>query len=132
MADQEEEDLQKALHMSIQHSPPEPKRSRPRDAAGAPAPSPDESRRMQRELMAAAAEKRMLALRTVTAAACTPATASSTSPPPKDNKIKGFVKSEKVMGRELSSEEAYKLFSVVFGDDVSKGILAQWTNQGIR
>jgi len=35
-------------------------------------------------------------------------------------------------GRGLSSEEACQLFSMVFGSDVSKGILAQWSNQGIR
>lgn len=139
MADQEEDDLQMALRMSIQHSPPEPKRSRPRDAAGSSSPSPEESRRMQRELMAAAAEKRLLASRTVASAALSasapiphPARPSSTPSAPKDNKIKGFVKTVKEVGRELSSEEACRLFLMVFGDNVSKAILAQWTNQGIR
>ncbi|OWM90759.1 hypothetical protein CDL15_Pgr020722 [Punica granatum] len=131
-----------ALRMSMQHSPPEPKRSRPRDEAGASAPSPEESRRMQRELMAAAAEKRMLALQSATGAAAPPPPASALAAPPaaassapqapKDDKSTGFVKTEKGMERELSSEEAYELFSMVFGHDVSKGILAQWSNQGIR
>lgn len=140
MADQEDEDLQMALRLSMQHSPPEPKRSRPRDAAGAPVPSPEASRQMQRELMAAAAEKRMLTLRKVTGPASPPASTlappstlgSSTSSAPKDEKVKGLVKAQKEMRSELSSDEASKLFSMVFGSNVSKGILAQWTNQGIR
>ncbi|KAL8167262.1 hypothetical protein V2J09_008761 [Rumex salicifolius] len=72
MADQVDEDLQMALQMSMQTSPPppEPKRSKPRENAavgcGIPVTSMEESpedkgRRTQRELMAAAAEKRMMA-----------------------------------------------------------------------
>ncbi|KAK4767320.1 hypothetical protein SAY86_015070 [Trapa natans] len=138
MEDQEEDDLQMALRMSIQHSPPVPKRSRRRDADGSSAPSPEESRRMQRELMAAAAEKRMLASRSITVttpSVSTPApyhAEASSTPAPKDNIIKGFVKTKKEVGRELSTDEAYRLFLMVFGDDVSEDILTQWTNQGIR
>ncbi|CAK9185214.1 unnamed protein product, partial [Ilex paraguariensis] len=36
MADQEEDDMQMALKMSMQHEPPEPKRSKPRDNAAGP------------------------------------------------------------------------------------------------
>jgi hypothetical protein len=32
----------------------------------------------------------------------------------------------------LSVEESDQLFSIVFGNEVSKSVLAQWTNQGIR
>lgn len=130
MADQEEEDLRMALRMSMQHSPPEPKRSKPRDApAGAPADSPQESpeattRRLQRELMAAAAEKRMLAARV--------ATPSAVSVPKVEKKEKELGPRGVSSWKELSEEEAKQLFSMVFGNEVSKDILAQWTNQGIR
>ncbi|KAL3592549.1 hypothetical protein D5086_011189 [Populus alba] len=109
MADQEEEDLRMALRMSMQNSPPEPKRSKPRDA-GAPVASPEDLRRMKRELMAAAAEKRLLETRV-------------DSPSPSQRGVRG---------KELSSEEANELFSMVFGSCVSNDILAQWSNQGIR
>jgi hypothetical protein len=62
MADQEE-DLRMAIRMSMQPSPLEPKRSKPRDApVGAQDVSQDESLdsksgHLQRELMATAAEK---------------------------------------------------------------------------
>ncbi|KAL0016305.1 hypothetical protein SO802_003374 [Lithocarpus litseifolius] len=132
MADQEEEDLRIALRMSMQHSPPEPKRSKPRDTpAGAPAVSPDESpRRLQRELMAAAAEKRMLAAKTGSASGLAGSGLGSVSKVEKKEKELGV---ESVnLGKELSQEEAKQLFSMVFGTEVSKDILAQWTNQGIR
>lgn len=132
MADQEEEDLRIALRMSMQHSPPEPKRSKPRDTpAGAPAVSPDQSpRRLQRELMAAAAEKRMLAARTGSASGLAGSGLGSVSKVEKKEKELGV---ESVnLGKELSQEEAKQLFSMVFGTEVSKDILAQWTNQGIR
>ncbi|MED6180917.1 hypothetical protein PIB30_014472 [Stylosanthes scabra] len=35
------------------------------------------------------------------------------------------------LSKELSAEEANELFGIVFGSEVSKGILAQWCNQGI-
>ncbi|KAL4333029.1 hypothetical protein GQ457_07G022480 [Hibiscus cannabinus] len=132
MADQqEEEDLRMALRMSMQNSPPEPKRSKPGEAAVSPAtPTPEESRRLQRELMAAAAEKRMLAAAK---------TARSSSSPLKNEKSgdlgikEAEMKAKEVnLGNELSEKEAYHLFSMVFGSGVSKGILAQWSNQGIR
>ncbi|XWS21775.1 hypothetical protein CRYUN_Cryun30bG0083700 [Craigia yunnanensis] len=130
MADQqEEEDLRMALRMSMQNSPPEPKRSKPREA-GNSATTPEESRRLQRELMAAAAEKRR-----VVAAKSIPASSS-----PSKSKRGGDlgrkemeIKAKEVnLGNELSEEEAYQLFSMVFGSGVSKDILAQWSKQGIR
>ncbi|XP_021285461.1 ubiquitin carboxyl-terminal hydrolase MINDY-3 isoform X1 [Herrania umbratica] len=131
MADQqEEEDLRMALRMSMQNSPPEPKRSKPREAVSSATTTPEESRRLQRELMAAAAEKRMLA-----AAKSVPASSS----PSKSERSGDLGRKETEMkakeanlGNELSEEEAYQLFSMVFGSGVSKDILAQWSNQGIR
>ncbi|KAI4352972.1 hypothetical protein L6164_007173 [Bauhinia variegata] len=133
MADHEDEDLQMAIRMSMQHSPPEPKRSKPRDAvsglvSGSPDESPEsKSRRLQRELMAAAAEKRMMATQSVL-------------PPTKDKGGKSgeVARKEQLrlenvnVSKELSLEEANELFMVVFGSEVSKDILAQWSNQGIR
>jgi hypothetical protein len=142
MADQEEEDLRMALRMSMQNSPPEPKRSKPRDA-GAPVASPEDLRRMKRELMAAAAEKRLLETRVDS-----PSPSQSPSPSPSPSKATvdrspgkstDFVRKEVDFGlkegssgKELSSEEADELFSMVFGSGVSNDILAQWSNQGIR
>ncbi|GMI82977.1 hypothetical protein like AT1G43690 [Hibiscus trionum] len=133
MADQQEEDdLRMALRMSMQNLPPEPKRSKPREAAISPATkTPEEdSRRFQRELMAAAAEKRMMAAAT---------SAPSSSSPSKNARSgdlgikEAEMKSKEInLGNELSEKEAYNLFSIVFGSGVSKDILAQWSNQGIR
>ncbi|XP_022153722.1 ubiquitin carboxyl-terminal hydrolase MINDY-3 [Momordica charantia] len=131
MADQEEEDLRTALRMSMQqHSPPEPKRSKPRDSPlGPPTCSSEESpevktRRLQRELMAAAAEKRMLASKSYSQAV---GSASKSG-----KKDKEFSVKDVNLGKELLESEANQLFSMVFGDGVSKEILAQWSNQGIR
>lgn len=126
-----------ALRMSMQPqitSPPEPKRSKPREAAavaGAPAVLPEESpeaksRRLQRELMAAAAEKRMTT--TTTAKSQRPSSASTAG----SIGTEVEAKRRENVGKELSMEEANQLFSMVFGGSVSKEILAQWTNQGIR
>ncbi|KAK7343732.1 hypothetical protein VNO77_12724 [Canavalia gladiata] len=138
MADRgEDEDLQMAIRMSMQRTTPEPKRSKPRDAAtgvfsGSPEESP-ESKTRRRELMAAAAEKRM---------AATARVSPSPSPPPagkagkKGSELgrKGHELCLKGgnLSKELSAEEANQLFGMVFGNEVSKGILAQWSNQGIR
>ncbi|KAI3464650.1 hypothetical protein Pfo_021313 [Paulownia fortunei] len=139
MVDQEEEDLKMALRLSMQHhESPEPKRSKSRENSGVvgeeqqPEESPEvKNRRMQRELMAAAAEKRM-AVRSVESV--------------KDVKIRGLedegkgkgVSLEKaegksgILGIELSLVEANQLFLMIFGEGVSKDVLAQWSNQGIR
>ncbi|KAB2603544.1 protein FAM188A-like [Pyrus ussuriensis x Pyrus communis] len=143
MADHEEEDLRMALRMSMQNSPPEPKRSKPRDGpAGAPAEEPSEvkTRRLQRELMAAAAEKRMLDTNT-----CPPSASASPSKvlsgsagsgsglaPKVATKDKELSLEEVNLGKGLSEEDARQLFSMVFGPEVTKGILVQWSNQGIR
>ncbi|KAM7518703.1 hypothetical protein LguiB_017665 [Lonicera macranthoides] len=174
MADQEDDDLQMALRMSMQTEPPEPKRSKPRDNAvlGAPAGLPEDSpvvnnRKSQRELMAAAAEKRMLASASASVSKGAVASASKgasiskgavalastssgasvskgavalasaskgTSVLGSDSKVKISVEAVKEdnLGEELSSAEAKKLFGMVFGGEVTKDILAQWTNQGIR
>lgn len=148
--DQEDDELRMALRMSMQQppSPPEPKRSKPRENAGVPAESGDESpesknRRLQRELMAAAAEKRMMTLRNDAG----PTWASASAPKLERNSVKiakeeevkcsgvgkGVVKKIEVdSGKQLSVAEANQLFSMVFGNTVSRDILGQWTNQGIR
>lgn len=130
MADhQDDEDLELALKMSMQYNPPEPKRSKPIEETGSGSgESPEaKTRRLQRELMAAAAEKRMLSF--------------PKSPPaqPKPRPLASPItdaNSCKEMGSggglELSPEESNQLFTMVFGNEVSRSILAQWTNQGIR
>lgn len=135
--DHEDEDLQMALRMSM-NEPPEPKRSKPRE--NSIGDSPEIIRKSQRELMAEAAEKRMMAARSVSASSATPALISkvekaeiSESVPVvnSDNRV-DFNKEVVGSGNEISVEEAKMLFSMVFGAGVSKDILAQWTNQGIR
>ncbi|EOA39951.1 hypothetical protein CARUB_v10008641mg [Capsella rubella] len=135
MADHEEdEDLKLALKMSMQYNPPEPKRSKPiEEESGSGSQSGGESpeaksRRLQRELMAAAAEKRMVLF--------------PSSPPKVQNKARALPIANEVvksgeelgsgLGKELLVEESDQLFSMVFGNEVSKSVLAQWTNQGIR
>ncbi|PUZ47133.1 hypothetical protein GQ55_7G139000 [Panicum hallii var. hallii] len=158
MADREEdEELQMALRMSLQGSPPaqpEPKRSKPPPPA---AESPEaEARRKQRELMAAAAEKR---LRAAGSPAAVPVARSSPQPPPqlavvepppaseaaKEEKAEPEptgvsmeeakeveVEEGEEEGEELPPDVAEKLWAMVFGEGVSKAVLAQWSNQGIR
>ncbi|KAA8546557.1 hypothetical protein F0562_002704 [Nyssa sinensis] len=189
MADQEEEDLRMALRMSMQHEPPEPKRSKPRENVG-PAGLPEESpevknRKLQRELMAAAAEKRMMAGKNAAAVAaagsvlkveksvvgakeeksggagvggqkcaddCTGKNVKlgkevlnveksvlggklekSGGAGARGQKCVDDCKGKNVkLGKELSLADANMLFSMVFGVEVTKDILAQWSNQGIR
>uniref|UniRef100_A0A6N2NKG2 Deubiquitinating enzyme MINDY-3/4 conserved domain-containing protein n=1 Tax=Salix viminalis TaxID=40686 RepID=A0A6N2NKG2_SALVM len=138
MADQEEEDLRTALRMSMQSSPPEPKRSKPRDG-GTPVESPEDLRRMKRELMAAAAEKRLLETSVSfpsPSQSPSPSKATADKNPVKSadsvRKEVDFGVKEGSSGKELSIEEANELFSMVFGSGVSKDILAQWSNQGLR
>ncbi|KAL2467896.1 ubiquitin interaction motif-containing protein [Forsythia ovata] len=143
MVDQEEEDLKIALRMSMQqHESPEPKRSKPGDGSGEVPEELSEvkNRRLQRELMAAAAEKRMAAAKSSVASVLKSVESV------KEVKISGSgdegkgksVTLEKCkdksgnLGTELSSAEAHHLFSMIFGNEVSKDVLAQWSNQGIR
>ncbi|KFK24262.1 hypothetical protein AALP_AAs40498U000500 [Arabis alpina] len=141
MADhQEDQDLELALKMSMQSNPPEPKRSKPIEETGSGSLSGGESpeaksRRLQRELMAAAAEKRMMVLPTTPPVQPRARAPAITVVADKDLEL---VKTDKPLGESgegdqlLSPEESDQLFAMLFGNDVSKSILAQWTNQGIR
>lgn len=115
MADhhQEDEDLKLALQMSMQYNLPELKRSNPIGSGSHSGESPEaKTRRLQREIMAAAAEKRMVLF------------PKSPSPPTQEK--------ARTLGSCLGKEESDQLFGMLFGDVVTKSILAQWTNQGIR
>ncbi|WJX14377.1 hypothetical protein P8452_04652 [Trifolium repens] len=137
MADRgEDEDLQMAIRMSMT---PEPKRNKPRDevagvVSGLPEDSP-ESKTRRRELMAAAAEKRMAAIVRVSPSPA-PAPAPASKGVKKEAEVVRRVEElplrSESLSKELSAEEANKLFVMVFGSEVSKDILAQWCNQGIR
>ncbi|KAJ0976574.1 hypothetical protein J5N97_012048 [Dioscorea zingiberensis] len=135
MADREDEDLQMALRMSLQGSPPEPKRSKPRD--GAEESQEASNRRLQRELMAAAAEKRIRAAESKSPSLIPRVEASNKSVgasgvPVTMAEAVRTAERKVLSGEELSPEMANQLFTMVFGSGVSKGILAQWSNQGIR
>ncbi|CAK9134713.1 unnamed protein product [Ilex paraguariensis] len=137
MADQEEDDMQMALKMSMQHEPPEPKRSKPRDNAAGPQAeeSPEvKNRRLQRELMAAAAEKRMMAAKNAATAVVSVSKVGKSVKEEEGGSASGAEckKKEVNLGKELSPAEANELFSMVFGGEVTKDVLAQWSNQGIR
>lgn len=127
----EDEDLQMAIRMSMQRATPETKRSKPQDAAaGAVSESSEdspESKTRRRELMAAAAEKRIAAAVRVLPSSLPPGKKSGELGRREELRLKSVNSS-----KELSAEEANQLFSMVFGNEVSKGILAQWSNQGIR
>ncbi|KAM0901103.1 hypothetical protein ACQ4PT_020201 [Festuca glaucescens] len=144
----EEEELQMALRMSLHGSPPaqpEPKRSKPPSPAGE---SPDAvARRKQRELMAAAAEKRLRSLPSPAAVVLPPPPPTvapeaakedakvepePTAVPMEDVKEAEMAVEVEVEGEELPPDVAEKLWVMVFGIGVSKAVLAQWTNQGIR
>ncbi|MFS7975071.1 putative EF-hand domain pair, deubiquitinating enzyme MINDY-3/4 domain-containing protein [Helianthus anomalus] len=138
MEDHVEDDLQKALRMSMQYEPPEPKRSKDSPMEESPEVK---NRRLQRELMAAAAEKRMAASAAVAKSGGSSSSGSvaksvcsggSEVKSEKVDECEPMVKEEKSSGEELALEQAHQLFSMVFGNEVSKGILAQWSNQGIR
>ncbi|CAD6260880.1 unnamed protein product [Miscanthus lutarioriparius] len=160
MADREEDEkLQMALRMSLQGYPPaqpEPKRSKPPPPA---AESPEaEARRKQRELMAAAAEKRLRAAASPAAVSVArsspqpvvvePAPAPAPAPSPEATKEQEeepeqagvsmeeakevVVEEEEDKGEELPPDVAENLWAMVFGGGVSKAVLAQWSNQGIR
>ncbi|XP_020583747.1 ubiquitin carboxyl-terminal hydrolase FAM188A isoform X2 [Phalaenopsis equestris] len=148
MADREEEELQMALRMSLQGSPPEAKRSKPRESAEESVEA--KNRRLQRELLASAAEKRMKAAENKRVVPTRPVSAigeaaekglvasarSSVSREEvasglPDGRIEGSGRAELDTRVELSPVETDGLFSMVFGIGVSKNILAQWCNQGI-
>ncbi|AQK43664.1 ubiquitin interaction motif-containing protein [Zea mays] len=154
MGDREEdEELQMALRMSLQGSPPaqpEPKRSKPPPPA---AESPEaEARRKQRELMAAAAEKRrrgaaspasvsvarsLLQPVVVESAPAPEVTKEQVEEPEQAGVSMEEAKEveeeeEEEKGEELPPDVAENLWAMVFGRGVSKAVLAQWSNQGIR
>ncbi|KAK1275594.1 hypothetical protein QJS04_geneDACA001771 [Acorus gramineus] len=142
-----------ALRMSLQPSPPEPKRSKLREGGLIAGESPEAKElRTQRELRAAAAERRMLS-----AAAKSALSSSGVRSPERmaDESVSMSTGSEErrevvpvvgkteavcdvmevrdvVVEQELPPEVAEKLFYMVFGSNISKDILGQWSNQGIR
>ncbi|XP_077248646.1 ubiquitin interaction motif-containing protein isoform X2 [Tasmannia lanceolata] len=124
-----------ALRMSLQPSPPDAKRSKPRENAGISMENPEESpevknRRLRRELMAAAAEKRMQMVGSVVAKA---EKSVSSSVIQKTEAVSSGEEGRNVnFGEELSAAVANQLFTMVFGASVSRDILMQWSNQGIR
>ncbi|XP_010912411.1 uncharacterized protein [Elaeis guineensis] len=145
MADREDEELQMALRMSLQGSPPEAKRSKPRE-------SPEESvearnRMLQRELLASAAEKRIRAMGATENKSVSPArpvgareevvdksaaVAKAEVGDPLGGKVEEGDRRGLDSGEELSPSDADQLFLMVFGSGVSRDVLAQWSNQGIR
>ncbi|WVZ24086.1 hypothetical protein V8G54_002630 [Vigna mungo] len=120
-----------AIRMSMQHATPETKRNKPQDAvAGAVSESSEDSpepKTRRRELMAAAAEKRIAATVRVFPSSLLPGKKSGELGRREELRLKSVN-----LSKELSVEEANQLFSMVFGNEVSKGILAQWSNQGVR
>ncbi|CAN6445416.1 unnamed protein product [Victoria cruziana] len=139
MADHEDEDLQMALRMSLQHAP-EPKRSKPREgtAAAAPEESPEaRSRRIQRETLAAAAERRILMCRMAVESPQQPAAAggkvvvpAAEETPEMPAALGKFAVQD--YGEELSLADAEGLFSMVFGEGAPKDIIEHWCKQGIK
>ncbi|KAL3641128.1 hypothetical protein CASFOL_016096 [Castilleja foliolosa] len=137
MADQEEEDLKMALKLSLQdYEALELKRSKSREYFGvdreAP-PTPEvKNQLIQPELIAAAAEKRFAAGKSVESAMGVDSKGLGD-----EGKGEGVIvaKGADKSGTsviELSTIEANKLFLMIFGEGVSKDVLAQWSNQGIR
>ncbi|GAU46702.1 hypothetical protein TSUD_287910 [Trifolium subterraneum] len=124
MTDLDDEELQMAIMMSMQISSSEPKRSNPVEtvAGEVVSESPEANYwRFQSEKMAAAAEKRMMA-----------GSESSSNVVKKEKEEVEELEDGRIVSMELSIKEVNELFVVVFGYEVSKGILEQWCNQGIR
>ncbi|KAF3791557.1 FAM188B protein [Nymphaea thermarum] len=139
MADHEDEDLQMALRMSLQHAP-EPKRSKPRESTAATAAeeSPEaRSRRIRRETLAAAAERRMMMGHTAAGSPQQPAGAGArVVVPAAAGTPERLAAGGKIAvgdhGEELSLADAEGLFSMVFGEGASKDIIEHWCKQGIK
>lgn len=135
MAGQEDQELKMALRMGMQHEPPEPKRSKPREnSAGVSGRGDEESaeiknRRIQQQLMVAAAERRMMAMRNV---AAVPIVEKRDRASDAADMAENLIGKDVKLGEELSVEEPNQLFLMVFGSEITRGILAQWSNQGIR
>ncbi|KAK9111244.1 hypothetical protein Scep_018763 [Stephania cephalantha] len=114
------------------------------------------NRKLQRELRAAAAERRMMMAKSAGVAKVEKSEAIALAEKGRgggkdekllgsDKGVKGGVTGEKMevvrggeekkdlnLGEELPIEVAKQLFLMIFGNDVSREVLAQWTNQGIR
>jgi hypothetical protein len=118
-----------AIQMSIQSmqiSSSETKRSIPVETVAGEVvlESPEENnRRFQTEKIAAAAaaEKRMMA-----------GSESTSNVVKREKEEVEELEDGRIVSKELSIEEVNELFVAVFGYEVSKGILEQWCNQGIR
>ncbi|KAH6824091.1 ubiquitin interaction motif-containing protein [Perilla frutescens var. hirtella] len=134
IADQEDEDLKMALRLSMQqHESPEPKRSKSKEDSGIEESPEAKNRRTQRELMAAAAEKRMATVRSVEIVEDVDIATPDDEVSGKDLSLDEA--EEAKIGNsamELPVVEAEQLFLMIFGEGVSKDVLAQWCNQGIR
>ncbi|KAG6478154.1 hypothetical protein ZIOFF_061586 [Zingiber officinale] len=149
MVDREDEDLQMALRMSLQSLPPEAKRSKPLDITEESVEATN--RRVQRELMATAAEKRIKAAVAAGNKSVSPAKPASAGEDVgnRTGSIASVIKDQTSsthleksgegaegmrfgFGEPLSLADAEKLFLMVFGNCVSRDVLAQWSNQGIR
>ncbi|KAK9134475.1 hypothetical protein Syun_013805 [Stephania yunnanensis] len=113
------------------------------------------NRKLQRELRAAAAERRMMMAKSAGVAKVEKSEAIALAEKGRDGGkdekllgsdkgVKGGVTGEKMevvrggeekkdlnLGEELPIEVAKQLFLMIFGNDVSREVLAQWTNQGI-
>ncbi|KAJ3675137.1 hypothetical protein LUZ60_004179 [Juncus effusus] len=151
---EEEEELQMALRMSLQSSPPGAKRSKPRDLTAPSSSAGVESdearnRRLQRELMAAAAEKRIRALTkgkgteeevAVVEQERESEISDETMREVEVEEEKGEMKVIELvaemplpeLGEEMPLLSVEELFVMIFGEGVSRAVLAQWCNQGIR
>ncbi|KAK9110480.1 hypothetical protein Sjap_018540 [Stephania japonica] len=113
------------------------------------------NRKLQRELRAAAAERRMMMAKSAVVVAkvekSEPIAAVEKGSDGGDKGVKEVVTGEKMevvsgsgrggggkkekdlnLGKELPIEVAKDLFLMIFGNEVSREVLAQWTNQGIR
>jgi ubiquitin carboxyl-terminal hydrolase MINDY-3/4 len=129
---EEDEELQMALRISLQSSPPEAKRSKPGASASVGDESPEaRNRRIQRELMAAAAEKR---IRTMgkNKVGEDEVERSTKKDELAEKEGAGDNKAFLEPGVELSFSVVEELFGMIFGGGVTSDVLAQWCNQGIR
>lgn len=137
---EDDEELQMALRMSLQGSPPEAKRSKPHDFAGVGgglASASDEStdarnRRIQRELRASAAENRIRAMGKAKGGEEDAERSRKRDEVTKKGEDRGERKALFESGEELSPTLVEELFGMIFGGGVTKDVLAQWCNQGIR
>lgn len=133
IADQEDEDLKMALRLSMQQNEsPEPKRSKSKEDSGVEESSEAMNRRTQRELMAAAAEKRRATVGSVEIVKDVSIAGLGDEGEGEGMNLDENEEKSGNLGVELPVAEANQLFLMIFGEGVSKDVLAQWCNQGIR